>query len=79
MGKAASSLLPIVSACNPSKISGDCSKYVLNSCHSDCKMSECCECHIETDEIEIVADSSSECSIEVESECCGDCHVSAKS
>ena len=34
----------------------DCSKYVLNSCHSSCKLSECCECDIQTDKVEIQDD-----------------------
>ncbi len=46
-------IAPILKVCNPSKICEYFSKYVLNSCHSDCKFSDCCECHVETNEIEL--------------------------
>ena len=42
----------------------DCSKYVLNSCHSKCGISNCCECDIQTDKIELEEDSCSETDIE---------------
>ncbi len=60
---------PFLKACNPAKICEDCSKYVLNSCHSDCKFSDCCECHLETDEIDIASDDS-EYSVDVGEGCC---------
>ena len=41
----------------------DCSKYVLNSCHSKCGILNCCECDIQTDKIEL-EDSESETEIE---------------
>ena len=46
-------IAPILKACNPAKICEDCSKYVLNSCHSDCKISDYCECSVDTNEIEL--------------------------
>ncbi len=58
---------PLLKACNPAKICEDCCKYVLNSCHSDCKMSDCCECHLETDEADIA--SNSEYSVDID-DCC---------
>ena len=60
-------IAPILKVCNPAKICEDCSKYVLNSCHSDCKFSDCCECHVETEEVEL--EGSSEYSIEVSDGC----------
>ena len=44
----------------------DCSKYVLNSCHSKCGISNCCECDIQTDKVEL---ESSESETEIETSC----------
>ena len=42
---------------------GDCAKYVFNSCHSQCAISDCCTCDCQTDKIEL-EDSASETDIE---------------
>ena len=60
-------ITPLLKVCNPSKICEDCSKYVLNSCRSDCKFSDCCECHVETEEVEL--EGSSEYSIDAGGGC----------
>ena len=44
--------------------SGDCAKYVLNSCHSKCGISDYCTCDIQTDKVELLEDSASETDIE---------------
>ena len=45
---------------------GDCSKYVLNSCHSKCGISNCCQCDIQTDKIELEG---SDSETEIETSC----------
>ncbi len=60
-------IAPLLKICNPAKICEDCSKYVLNSCRSDCKFSDCCECHVETEEVEL--EGSSEYSIDAGGGC----------
>ena len=64
----------IIQAIGIDKICDNCSKYVLNSCHSKCGLGSCCFCDIETDEIEIEKDDGSEVSAEIN----GCCHVNHK-
>ena len=63
--------IPIIKALNPASICNNCSKYVLNSCHSECKTG-CCEFAIETDQVDL--ESGSEYSMDID-DCC---HVSKK-
>ena len=59
----------VVTALDCARICSDCSKYVFNSCESDCQLSDCCHFHFRTHEVELQSDNDSEYSVEV-GECC---------
>ena len=43
----------VLKALNPTAICSDCSKFVLNDCHTRSKCSECCEFEIDTEKVDL--------------------------
>ena len=59
----------IFTALDCARICDSCAKYVCNSFESDCQLSDCCQCHLQTHEVEIPSDNDSEYSVEL-GDCC---------
>ena len=71
MGQAA---LAAITAFGKMQCLDSCAKYVLNSCHSECHMSDCCDCTMDTTEVDLPEEHTE---VELEVEGCFGYHKSS--